>query len=39
VLTARLALGIAVALAVLDLIVLRVAVVLFDRESILTRWK
>jgi len=39
VLTAWLALGIAAALAVLNVFVLRIAVVLFDRESILTRWK
>ena len=39
VLTARLALGIAAALAALNVIVLRIAVALFDRESILTRWK
>ena len=39
VLTAWLALGIAAVLAVLTVIVLRIAVVLFDRESILTRWK
>jgi len=39
VLTARLALGIAIGLAALNAIVLRIAVALFDRESILTRWK
>jgi ABC-2 type transport system permease protein len=39
VLTAWLALAIAAALAGLNLVVLRVAVALFDRESILTRWK
>jgi len=39
VLTAWLTLAIAAALVVLNLVVLRVAVALFDRESILTRWK
>jgi ABC-2 type transport system permease protein len=39
VLTASLALGIAAALVVLNLAVLRIGVALFDRESILTRWK
>ena len=39
VLTAWLALGIAAVLAVLNVVVLRIAVALFDRESILTRWK
>ena len=39
VLTAWLTLAIAAALAVANLVVLRVAVALFDRESILTRWK
>jgi ABC-2 type transport system permease protein len=39
VLTTWLALGIAAVLAGLNLVVLRIAVALFDRESILTRWK
>jgi ABC-2 type transport system permease protein len=39
VLTARLALAIAAGLAVLNLALLRLGVVLFARESILTRWK
>jgi ABC-2 type transport system permease protein len=39
VLTAWVAFGIAAGLMVLNLIVLRIGVVLFDRESILTRWR
>lgn len=39
VLTAWLALAIAAGLALANLVVLRVGVALFDRESILTRWK
>jgi ABC-2 type transport system permease protein len=39
VLTVWLALAIAAGLAVLNLIVLRIGVALFDRESILTRWR
>lgn len=39
VLTAWLALAIAAALVVANLVVLRIGVALFDRESILTRWK
>ena len=39
VLTAWLALAISAALVVANLVVLRIGVALFDRESILTRWK